>query len=93
MHVKHLPIARGCVMTMRTNHSVKCVCGHIGAIVMSENDQPYSQQWAKYRLEGLNGQGDFYTEGFAQWNEVFEKLSPICPRCNKPLSVSNMVSP
>lgn len=76
-------------MTMRTKHPVKCSCGHIGIIKMSENDQPFSKPWESYSLEDLKGNSECSVEGFMNWETVFEKLQPVCPKCGKKLSIKN----
>ncbi len=73
-------------MTMRTKQLIQCSCGHIGTIHRSENDQPYSACWERYSLDGLNGNGSYYVEGYAKWDQVFKALNPTCPSCNKRLS-------
>jgi hypothetical protein len=73
-------------MTMRTRFKVECSCGHSGAILLSENDQPYTKPWESYSLENLNGGGSTYVEGHSDWKEVFQALSPVCPKCNATLS-------
>lgn len=80
-------------MTMRTRHTVKCSCGHIGTIKMSENDQPYSKGWESYELVGLKGGPSFSVDGSATWEKVFQELSPSCPKCNAKLLPSDLVSP
>ena len=42
-------------MAMRTRHALKCECGHLGTIVMKENDAPFSKQYESYSLINLNG--------------------------------------
>lgn len=78
-------------MTTRTRYTVKCSCSHVGAIRMSENDQPYSKQWESYSLEDLEGGSGFSVDGFAKWDEVFNALKPVCPKCKKALAPSDMV--
>lgn len=75
-------------MTMRTSYPLICSCGHMGAIKMSENDQPYSKPWESYSLENMSG-GSFRIEGAADWPEVFEAMKPICPQCEKALTPEN----
>lgn len=78
-------------MTTHTRYNVKCSCGHTGEIRMSENDQPFSAQWEKYRLEDLEGEESYYVEGFAKWPDVFNALKPVCPKCKNSLLPSNLV--
>jgi hypothetical protein len=49
-------------MTMRSEFILECICGHIGKIKMSENDQPSSKMWERYTLENFNG-NSYYCEG------------------------------
>ena len=77
-------------MTTRTRYPVKCSCGHVGAIRMSENDQPYSKQWESYNLEELEGSNGYEVDGFAGWEKVFKELKPTCPKCKTALTLSNM---
>ena len=53
-------------------------------IKLSENDQPYSEMWQNYTLEGLNGTS-FYTES-AGLEEAFAKRIVSCPKCRKRLT-------
>lgn len=78
-------------MTTRTIYAVKCSCGHVGAICMSENDQPFSKQWESYSLENLEGGSGYDVEGFAKWDEVFNVLKPVCPKCKTALTLSDMM--
>jgi hypothetical protein len=72
-------------MTMRTKFPIVCECGHRGALLLSENDQPYSRCWETYSLEGFgigaNIQGTPNEEPLAQMN-------PVCPKCGKADMVS-----
>jgi hypothetical protein len=80
------------LMTMHTRYAVRCACGHVGAIHMSENDQPYSKPWERYRLEDVQGDSGYYVDGCATWEQVFEKLKPACPKCSRVLSPSQLIS-
>jgi hypothetical protein len=64
----------------RTEHKLKCQCGHEGSIIMKENDQPYSANYESYSLVGFNGDS-FTSHDYLSWNVVLEKLHPICPNC------------
>jgi hypothetical protein len=77
-------------MTTVTNYSVTCDCGHIGAIKMKENDQPYSKQWERYSLVDLNGNSTGIEGGFLQWDKVFSDMRPTCPKCGKQLTPENL---
>lgn len=78
-------------MTMRTEYPVKCVCGHTGLIKMSENDQPYSKPWEQYSLQDLKGNSGFNVEGSANWETVFQKLQPSCPKCGIILTPNHLI--
>ncbi len=41
-------------MTMVTKYKMTCICGHKGAIVMKENDQPFSTMYESYSLENFS---------------------------------------
>jgi hypothetical protein len=61
-------------MTTRTRTPLVCACGHKGAHIHSENDQPFSASWDSYRLEG----------GFSGGGEEHDDLATIfCPNCGK----------
>lgn len=67
-------------MTLRTKISLICECGHEGAILMSENDQPYSTMWERYTLENFHG-GSVRVEGLDEVDDLIETLKPMCPFC------------
>ena len=73
-------------MTHQTTYEVKCSCGHIGRIIRSESDSPYSKPWEEYSLLDLNGKGNYHVNGFALLKDVFSELKPTCPSCGKPLT-------
>jgi len=75
-------------MTMRTKYLLKCACGHVGTIHMSENDQPYSKEWKQYRLEGLNGSG-FIVNGTENSEQLFAGVNLSCPECGLALTTPN----
>ena len=58
-------------MTMRTFTWLQCSCGHKGAIVESENDQPYSKEWTSVGLRELESKGQYNGP-----DELFAKLKP-----------------
>ena len=68
-------------MTLRQRMPIVCECGHEGAILMAENDQPYSKIWESYTLEGFNG-GSLRVEGLDEAGNLFEALKPSCPKCS-----------
>jgi hypothetical protein len=61
-------------MTMRTRNVLVCECGHIGSLVTSENDQPYSTPWESHRLEG-------FTHGPETGSVGSIPLNPQCTKC------------
>ena len=77
-------------MTTRTKTEVKCPCGHVGVIVMAENDAPFSTQYEQYSLQGLKGTG-YYIQGVATWPEVFTTCVPQCPVCDTLLTPDHLV--
>jgi hypothetical protein len=77
-------------MTTRTVYPLACPCGHVGKIIMRENDQPYSKPWESFALEGLNGSG-YAVEGFAKFDEVFTHMKPSCPACGAALTTAHLV--
>ncbi len=78
-------------MTMRTTYNVICECGHAGAIILSENDIPYSNNhWQKYSLKGLNGNITSVPAN-ADWQTVFRVMSIKCQKCNALLSINNLI--
>lgn len=62
-------------MTMRDFTWYQCTCGHKGAVVVSENDQPYSRMWERTSLRDLEGSAE----------------KPICPKCKAALTRVNVV--
>ncbi len=59
-------------MTLRTTDELECECGHEGTLKTAENDQPYSELWVQYALEGFSGQ-------VSNW-----KLDQVrCPLCGQ----------
>ena len=76
-------------MTTTTRYGMTCECGHRGNIKMRENDQPYSQPWEKYSLEGFNG-GGHSVDGFASLDEAIEAMNPTCPHCDRRLTKDNL---
>ena len=77
-------------MTTVTKYSVACPCGHIGAIKMKENDQPFSGQWESYSLIDLNGSSTGIEGGVLQWDKVFADMKPTCPKCGTILTQKNL---
>ena len=73
-------------MAMRTITRLACPCGHQGAIVESENDQPYSKEWSNTSLRDLESKGQYQGP-----NELFTKTRPSCPKCGKSLTPDYIV--
>lgn len=75
-------------MTMRSTHGVQCSCGHVGSIIMRENDAPFSGNWESYKPRNLNGE-DFQTTEFITWDSVFKEMKLSCPKCGQALTPQN----
>jgi hypothetical protein len=60
-------------MTMRTRTLLVCECGNEGCHTHSENDQPYSDMWDRYDLEGFSGGG--------KHSDDLEKMT--CNKCGQ----------
>lgn len=74
-------------MTMRTITQVCCECGHRGAIVESENDQPFSKEWSSTSLRELESNGEYRGS-----NKLFQRMKPSCPKCKKTITPDNIVN-
>lgn len=74
-------------MTMRTITRMKCHCGHIGAIVESENDQPYSKEWFSTSVRDLERKGLYCGQ-----HSLFNDIKPSCPKCGRSLTPENVIS-
>jgi hypothetical protein len=70
-------------MTMRTREAIVCDCGHRGYLKRAENDQPYSDPWESYSLDGFNGQGLTVTNFQDRPKDLLAYLQPTCPQCGK----------
>lgn len=77
-------------MALRSSEDVKCGCGHIGSIMLVENDSPYSACYEHYSLHGLAGNGAKFTV-MTDWPEVFAAMKPRCPQCNAKLAPDNLL--
>jgi len=73
-------------MTMRTRTWLLCSCGHRGAIVESENDQPYSASWSSNDLLDLENKGQYRGS-----DALFLATRPSCPKCGATLTPENIV--
>ncbi len=78
-------------MATHSKFPLKCSCGHTGAIAMSENDQPYSKCWEKYRVENFNSmRADVYVDGSISVDEAIARLSVTCPDCGASITHENL---
>lgn len=58
---------------------------------MSENDQPYSTNWESYTLVGLLGGTHSVERRSSPWDEVFQEIKPVCPKCKTVLTPAELV--
>lgn len=79
-------------MTSHWREPVVCECGHGGFVCWSENDQPFSKQWEKYRIDGFDGEG-FYIEGSVTIAEAIKRMKPTCPVCGAVGKVAEATKP
>ena len=77
------------VMTSRTHFTLKCICGHTGKIWMHETASGPSQS-GSYTVENLKGNGSLYIKGFANLDDVINRLHPVCPMCDSALTKKNL---
>lgn len=70
-------------MTLRTREALICQCGHTGYLKCSENDQPYSDMWESYSLEGFNGDGLTVTDHRNRPKDILAAMKPACPKCGR----------
>ena len=70
-------------MTLRTREVLVCQCGHRGYLKCSENDQPYSDMWESYSLEGFKGNGLNVTGNRDRPKDLLTAMKPICPECGQ----------
>jgi len=70
-------------MTMRTQESIVCTCGHRGHLKLAENDQPYSSLWMVYSLDGFEGRGLTVTSMKDHPKDVLAHIKPTCPQCGQ----------
>lgn len=57
---------------------------------MRENDAPFSAQWEVYSLVNLNGAPSYHVTLAKSFDEVFDALRPVCPKCDAVLTPSSM---
>ena len=76
-------------MATHTRFPLICSCGHEGAIIMKENDQPYSKGWEKYTLKELDGD-EFYIEPSCSIKTAIQNTRPYCPICGNRLTHDNL---
>lgn len=74
-------------MTMRTFTWLQCFCGHRGAIVESENDQPYSKEWSRTSLRDLESGGTYHGP-----YALISEIRPSCPKCKATLTPDNIIN-
>lgn len=77
-------------MTSRFTFPVRCPCGHLGSIVMRENDAPSSEPWESYTPRDLNGERFETTR--ANWAEVYANMGLSCPACGLALTQHNSLN-
>lgn len=76
---------------MRTAHKLECPeCSHVGKLIHAENDQPFTRNWERYRVEGIVGR-EYYVEPWATWEQVFENITPTCPQCDHNFTVGDLL--
>ncbi len=76
-------------MTTRSLIEVRCDCGNVGHITMSENDAPFSGMWERYSTRDLIGQTVSTTE-FMEWDAICNEMGLACPACKAKLSSGNV---
>lgn len=75
-------------MTMRTSYPLICQCGHEGNIVLKENDQPFSEMYENYSLEGLNGSS--FHASMSGLTEAIQNMNITCPKCGRNLTIKHL---
>jgi hypothetical protein len=68
-------------VTLRTRSPLVCECGHTGSLLCKENDQPYSESWEAYSLEGFDGGGANFKGYCDDMDGLLRDLKPTCPKC------------
>jgi hypothetical protein len=58
-------------------------CGHTGFLKCRENDQPYSECWESYSLEGFEGGTANFEPYCKDMKELLASLKPKCLRCGQ----------
>lgn len=74
---------------MKTSYNLVCSCGHVGELILKENDQPFSGNWEKYSLIGFEGE-TFQTTQHTSFGEALKKMRATCPECSKQITVDNI---
>jgi len=77
-------------MSVRSLYKVLCPCGHEGKIKLIESDQPYAAIWENYHLVDLNGRS-YSCMSAESWAIVFDNMKPTCPKCDRLLTVENLI--
>lgn len=73
-------------MTIRTYTKLKCLCGQVGEIVESENDQPFSREWSKASLRNLGNKGNYQGD-----NYLISRMRPSCLNCGQSLGNEHII--
>ncbi|WP_375749987.1 hypothetical protein [Vibrio sp. HN007] len=74
-------------MTYRVFTKLQCPCGHVGQIVESENDQPFSREWSRTSLRDLDNKGDYSGK-----HGLISRMKPSCPKCGTSLTPEHIIS-
>jgi hypothetical protein len=70
-------------MAMDTREHLICECGHTGFLRRRENDQPYSNGWESYSLEGFEGGTANFEPSCNDMRQLLVSLNPKCPQCGQ----------
>jgi hypothetical protein len=70
-------------MTTRSREALVCGCGHVGALLLSENDQPYSSLWEHYTLDGFEGEALTVTNYAKMPKDLLVAMKAKCPACGQ----------
>jgi len=71
---------------------LKCACGQTGVVKMSENDQPYSDPWEKYEVEGFtSAKSQLFVNGSVSLGEAITRLEITCSNCGASLRQENVI--
>jgi hypothetical protein len=70
-------------LAMVTREPIVCECGHKGSVRCKENDQPYSDSWEIYTLEGFDGGQANFAPYCKDMVGLLMTLTPRCPHCGQ----------